>query len=133
MLLKENEISSYKLAKAIGVSQSTIANYLNGKVKPSSIILKQIAFFFNVDFDWLLNDDKDSLELNRNTQSGNNNVNFSIISKKTKLRDQNINSNSSNDILLEKISELEKKLIEKDKLLEECRKDKETYRKLLNK
>ena len=55
--LKENNgVSNYKLAKSIGCSQSTIANWVEGKTLPDSETLLKIASYFNVSTDYLLGD-----------------------------------------------------------------------------
>lgn len=45
--------TNYKLAKALGVSQTTIANWKNGSM-PYGIYLKAIADHYNVTVDELL-------------------------------------------------------------------------------
>ena len=54
MLLEKNNTSNYTLAKGIGVSQSTVANWLNEKSTPNFTKLKKIADFFDVSVDYLL-------------------------------------------------------------------------------
>lgn len=55
-LLIENNISKYRLAKNIGVSQSTIDNWVKGKTKPHFNYIKQIADYFSVTQECLLDD-----------------------------------------------------------------------------
>lgn len=58
-LIKENGITAYKLSKDIYVSQSAISNWISGKKKPIAPLVKLIADYFNVSFDWLLNNKGD--------------------------------------------------------------------------
>ncbi len=53
-ILKENHISSYKLAKEIHVSRATISNYINGKTKPSGSILYALSQYLRVSREWIL-------------------------------------------------------------------------------
>ncbi|MEH0007118.1 MAG: helix-turn-helix transcriptional regulator [Flavobacteriales bacterium] len=53
-ILKENHISSYKLAKEIHVSRATISNYINGKTKPSGSILYAMSQYLKVSREWIL-------------------------------------------------------------------------------
>lgn len=52
-LMQENGVSNYRLAKAIGCSQSTVKNWLNGVV-PSAERAQQVAAFFGVTVGTLL-------------------------------------------------------------------------------
>ncbi len=52
-LMKENQVSAYRLAKTIGVHQTTIKNWLDGK-RPCFEHLHQVAGFFHVSTDVLL-------------------------------------------------------------------------------
>lgn len=45
-LMKERGETNYRLAKEIGVSQSTVANWLNGTM-PNHLALKAIAGHYN--------------------------------------------------------------------------------------
>ena len=45
-------LSNYKLAKDLGCHQTTVANWLNGRV-PHRIALQQIADYFDVSVEWL--------------------------------------------------------------------------------
>lgn len=52
-----NKMSNYRLAQLIGVSQTTVANWLSGSTIPDSKKLKEIADLFNVSTDYLLGND----------------------------------------------------------------------------
>ena len=52
-LIEKEDISSYKLAKGIGVRITTITNWKNG-TEPSIENLKLVADYFNVTVDELL-------------------------------------------------------------------------------
>lgn len=54
VLREERKISQAKLAKAIGVSQSTVGMWENGTNNPEHNTLLKIADFFNVSMDHLL-------------------------------------------------------------------------------
>lgn len=75
LLLKDNAISNYTLSKNIGVSQSTIANWLNGVSTPNFTKLLKIADYFHVSVDYLLGRTDKAAEINsNNTVTGNNNI-----------------------------------------------------------
>ena len=46
-LMEKNKVSSYKLARSVGVHTSTVTNWLNGKM-PSLDHLQSVAKFFGV-------------------------------------------------------------------------------------
>lgn len=53
-LMKVEGISQYALAKELGISQSTICNWLNGKKEPSIESLWKIADFFGETIDYVV-------------------------------------------------------------------------------
>ena len=53
-LMDADDISQYSLAKKLGISQSTICNWLNGKKEPSIESLWKLADYFGVSIDYLL-------------------------------------------------------------------------------
>lgn len=53
-LMEAEEISQYALAKKLGISQSTICNWLNGKKEPSIESLWKLSDFFDVSIDYLV-------------------------------------------------------------------------------
>lgn len=53
-LMQEKSLTKYKLAKEIGVSQSTIANYLEGKTVPQGGNLFKLATYFEVNEGYFL-------------------------------------------------------------------------------
>ena len=53
-LMTEKNISYYRLAKEIGVSNSTIANWLNGTAHPNNERLQKLSEYFAVPVDYLL-------------------------------------------------------------------------------
>lgn len=63
-LMNEKGISSYKLAKDIGVHVSTISNWKDGRA-PKVEHLKLVADYFGVTLDELLIDEQD--QSNKNT------------------------------------------------------------------
>ena len=52
-LLKENGLTSYKVAKACKISQSSLSDWKNGKSKPKHDKMIRIAEYLNVDVDYL--------------------------------------------------------------------------------
>lgn len=48
------KISQYALAKKLGISQSTICNWLNGKKEPSIESLWKLADYFSVSIDYIV-------------------------------------------------------------------------------
>ncbi len=57
-LMKVEGISQYALAKKLGISQSTICNWLNGKKEPSIESLWKIADFFGETIDYIVGREK---------------------------------------------------------------------------
>ncbi len=53
-LRKEKNITMKKLGEIIGVAESTISLYENGKRQPDNVTLLKLADFFNVSVDYLL-------------------------------------------------------------------------------
>ena len=53
-LMAEKNISNYRLAKDISVSNSTIANWLNGTAHPNNERLQKLSDYFAVPVDYLL-------------------------------------------------------------------------------
>ena len=52
--MKVEGISQYALAKKLGISQSTICNWLNGKKEPSIESLWKLADFFGETIDYIV-------------------------------------------------------------------------------
>ena len=53
-LLKSEGLNQSKLANGIGVNQSTVCNWLNGKKEPSIESLWKLADFFDVSVDYII-------------------------------------------------------------------------------
>lgn len=53
-MLKTEGLTQSKLANGIGVNQSTVCNWLNGKKEPSIESLWKLADFFDVSVDYLI-------------------------------------------------------------------------------
>ena len=58
-LMDIEKISQYGLSKKIGVWESTISNWLNGKKEPSIESLWKLADYFDVSVDFLIGRDDD--------------------------------------------------------------------------
>ena len=58
LLMKENNITQKKLAQDLGISASSITNWIKGKIKnPSAETVARIAKYFDVTPDFLLGDE----------------------------------------------------------------------------
>lgn len=55
--MEQNGMTNYKLAKATGLSASTIANWLNGTTTPDSTKLEVVGLHLACNADWLLTGD----------------------------------------------------------------------------
>ena len=55
---KQNGVTMKELGKAVGVGESTISMYENGKRQPDNSMLLKIADYFNVSVDYLLGRDE---------------------------------------------------------------------------
>lgn len=54
---EERGLTNYKLAKALGISQTTIANWKDGTSKPHNLYINVLADFFGCTVDELLKED----------------------------------------------------------------------------
>lgn len=59
-LLQKYGISSYKVAKETGVTQSTLSDWKRGRSTPKSENMKKIADYFGVSIDYLMTGKDDS-------------------------------------------------------------------------
>lgn len=53
-LMNEERISQAELARSVGISQSAVCNWLNGKMEPSIDSLWRLADFFDVSVDYII-------------------------------------------------------------------------------
>lgn len=53
-LMNEERISQAELARSVGISQSAVCNWLNGKKEPSIDSLWRLADFFDVSVDYII-------------------------------------------------------------------------------
>lgn len=58
-LLQKNGISSYKLSKDTGISQTTLSNWKSGRSVPKQDKLQKIADYFGVTVDYLMGIERD--------------------------------------------------------------------------
>lgn len=64
-ILKKRNLSSYKVAKEAGVTQTSLSNWKNGKSTPSTTTLQKIADYLGVTVDYLMNgEETDNKTLN---------------------------------------------------------------------
>lgn len=54
LLLKENNISAYRVGKDTGISQNTLSYWKKGTGQPKLDKLQIIADYFNVSLEWLM-------------------------------------------------------------------------------
>ena len=69
-LMKENNVTQYKLAKETGIAQSTLSYWINGQKIPKVDKLAKVAQFFNVSIDTLLGRESSIKNEPATTQSG---------------------------------------------------------------
>lgn len=62
-LRKERHLTQTDVAKALGISQQSYGRWETDKVQPSPAKLTQIATYFGVSTDYLLNSDTDDIDL----------------------------------------------------------------------
>jgi transcriptional regulator with XRE-family HTH domain len=60
-LMENNKITGYALAKQIGISRSTISNWINDGKKPNSNYIRQVADYFGVTPECLIDDNYDNV------------------------------------------------------------------------
>ncbi len=53
-LMNEERISQAELARSVGISQSAVCNWLNGKKEPSIDSLWRLADFFDLSVDYII-------------------------------------------------------------------------------
>ena len=56
-LLQKNNVTSYQVAKATGISQSTWSDWKTGRAKPKADKLLKLAEYFKVPVDYFLKED----------------------------------------------------------------------------
>lgn len=56
-LLKQNCVTPYQVAKATGISQSTLSDWKTGRAKPKVDKLLKLAEYFGVTVDYFLKED----------------------------------------------------------------------------
>ncbi len=68
-LLQSKGITSYKVSKDTGVSQTALSNWKSGKSVPTTKTLQKLADYFGVTIDYLMNKDnqKEEYYLNKET------------------------------------------------------------------
>ena len=69
-LIKDSQISKYKLAKILKCSKQTVCNWCDGITEPNLNYIRQIAIYFNTNSDYLL-----GLENEDGTKNYNNTYN----------------------------------------------------------
>ena len=79
-------LSQRAFAAHLGVSQATIASWESGRTEPDNTMLKQIAKYFNVSIDYLL--DNDGAGANANTQPPLNAEQAELIAEYDALNDE---------------------------------------------
>ena len=70
-LRKERNLTMKRLGEAIGVAESTISLYENGKRQPDNDTLQKLADYFNVSVDYILGRTDDM-----NQNPGEENISF---------------------------------------------------------
>lgn len=70
-LLQKNGLTSYKVAKEAGVTQTALSNWKSGRSTPTTKTLQKIADYFGVSIDYLMNGEEretaDGYYLNEDT------------------------------------------------------------------
>lgn len=61
-LLQKYGVSSYKVAKETGVTQSTLSDWKRGRSTPKSENMKKLADYFGVSIDYLMTGKDDSIK-----------------------------------------------------------------------
>ena len=59
-LLQKHGVSAYKVAKATGVTQSTLSDWKRGRSTPKSENMKKLADYFGVSIDYLMTGKEES-------------------------------------------------------------------------
>ena len=85
-LRTQREISQATLASVLGVTQQAVAKWERDKAEPDSSTIKQIAKYFNVSIDYLL--DNDGAGANANTQPPLNAEQAELIAEYDALNDE---------------------------------------------
>ncbi|MBA9087508.1 transcriptional regulator with XRE-family HTH domain [Fontibacillus solani] len=58
-LLKERNVTAYKVAKETGIAQSTLSDWKNGRSTPKLDKLQKLADYFSVSLEFLLKEQSD--------------------------------------------------------------------------
>ena len=73
-IMNDRGITAYKLAREIGISQSSIGNYINNKTKPDASKLDLICKYLEVSKNWLLSGSEEENDVVNHITSFQKNV-----------------------------------------------------------
>jgi len=63
LIRKVNNLTQAEFAKSIGVSRGNLANIELGKVEPTQVFINCVALMYNVDKNWLTDDNNNDLSI----------------------------------------------------------------------
>ena len=62
-----NDMTQEEFAKTLGISRGNLANIEIGKVEPTSVLINCVSMMYQVDKDWILNDNHTDMEIKKAT------------------------------------------------------------------
>lgn len=108
-LLQERGITSYKVSKDTGVTQSTLSDWKRGRSTPKTDNMKKIADYFGVTIDYLMTGEDDSDKTSEYWEDF-------LIRYKQRQKDLNIDNEDRHFLLIHHYDNLDR--IGRDSLLE---------------
>lgn len=94
LLRKANNLTQAKFADSIGISRGNLSGLELGKVTPTPLLINCVSLTYNIDKDWLTDDDNEDLgALNGSTNMA------ALIAEKYELLDDNYKKFVENQIL----------------------------------
>ncbi len=71
---KANKMTQSEFALSIGISRGNLANIELGQVKPTPVFLNCVSLMYNVDKNWLLDDNNDDQDFINGSEKLINNI-----------------------------------------------------------
>lgn len=115
-MMDEKGFTKYRVSKKLGMSATTIANYLNSKTRPDNTKLEALSFLLGVNRNWLLKGEGDKERLNAmsgESQFGTGEDDSRMSVKLLSIVDRQTNSLSAKDEQIGKLIEINGRLIDK--------------------
>ena len=113
-LIRKKQITRYQVAKDTGVTEATLSNYARRKGNPNPSIVKQLATYFEVEYEWLMFGDEDKADFNTTHLADSDSEDQTSYYPKQRKKKESTVATSDLSIL---VAHFEKQLLAKDKMI----------------